>query len=97
MFDKLLGRELEPPYAPGPWRLEGLEDLDLKMLGRQAPHGSEASSWLLQGYNSTLRIVYVICQEQFELFEHPCAKGQGPSPEVVKQNGFFCSVFRRNR
>lgn len=66
MFDKLLGRELEPPYTPGPWR---------PPTDQKRPHGYS--------------------KEQFELFEHPFSKGQGP--EVVKQNGFFCSVFRRNR
>lgn len=68
MFDKLLGRELEPPYTPGPWR---------PPTDQKRPHGYS--------------------KEQFELFEHPFSKEPGHGPEVVKQNGFFCSVFRRNR
>lgn len=62
IFDKLLGREVEPPYAPGPWR---------------PPSDQRRPA----GYS----------KEEHELFEHPSSKGT----EVVKQNGFFCSVFRR--
>ncbi|CAE7392366.1 for [Symbiodinium natans] len=62
IFDKLLGREVEPPYAPGPWR---------------PPSDQRRPA----GYS----------KEEHELFEHPSSR----STEVVKQNGFFCSVFRR--